>query len=198
MPGLQRVALFPLHLVLFPGGLLPLRIFEPRYQRMVSECLRGDQPFAVAAILDGPEAGGVAVSAPRGTLARIIDWETLDDGLLGLLCEGTTRVAISAVEVESDQLLRASVAPLPETPSQAVPDDLFWLQSLLLELLQRLGPPHDRLAVKAPSAAHVANRLVELLPLPLAEKQALFDTPDALTRLRRLAALIAPGESGSA
>ena len=69
--ALERVALFPLNVVLFPGGLLPLRIFEPRYQRMVAECLREQQPFAVAAILEGPEAGGVALTATTGTLALV-------------------------------------------------------------------------------------------------------------------------------
>ena len=61
--GVERVAVFPLNVVLFPGGLLPLRIFEPRYLRMVSECLRQDAPFVVAAIVDGVESGGIATPA---------------------------------------------------------------------------------------------------------------------------------------
>ena len=69
--NVERVALFPLNVVLFPGGLLSLRIFEPRYLRMVSECLREQRPFAVAAIVAGSEAGGVASTAASGTLAKI-------------------------------------------------------------------------------------------------------------------------------
>lgn len=190
----ERVALFPLSVVLFPGGLLPLRIFEPRYQRMVSECLREQTPFAVAAIAEGPEAGGVARTARSGTLARIIDWERLDDGLLGLLCEGEQRCVLHEVEVERDQLLRARIVRLPPERARPLPAGLDWTAELLLQLLERLGPPYDRLATAPSSADHVAARLTELLPLPLAEKQALFELPDGVARLRRLAELINPAD----
>ncbi|MGD8955803.1 MAG: LON peptidase substrate-binding domain-containing protein [Chromatiaceae bacterium] len=189
---LEQVALFPLNVVLFPGGLLPLRIFEPRYQRMVSECLRRDEAFAVAAIIDGPEAGGVAVTARIGTLARIIDWEQLEDGLLGLLCEGDQSVVLGEIRVEEDRLLRAEIRRLPLTEPHPLPDDLVWLGELLDELLQRIGPPFDRLRMVRPSADHVANRLTELLPLPTAEKQALLELGDGLVRLRRLAGMVQP------
>lgn len=188
----ERVALFPLSVVLFPGGLLPLRIFEPRYQRMVSECLREQAPFAVAAIAAGPEAGGVARTAQSGTLARIIDWEQLDDGLLGLLCEGEQRFVLREVEVERDRLLRARIVRLPAEESQPLPAELAWTVELLRQLLERLGPPYDRLAAASTSADQVAARLTEILPLPLGEKQALFDMPDGAARLRRLAELINP------
>lgn len=188
----ERVALFPLNVVLFPGGILPLRIFEPRYVRMVSECMREQKPFAVVAIVDGPEAGGVASTASIGTLARIIDWEQGDDGLLNLVCEGEQGVAIDAVQAEDDQLLRARVSRLPLPVAQPLPDEFAWAAALLLEVLQRLGEPFDRLAVVDPSADHVANRLIELLPIPLDQKQALLETDGGAERLRRLVALINP------
>jgi hypothetical protein len=194
----DRVALFPLNVVLFPGGLLPLRIFEPRYQRMVSECLRADQPFAVAAIVDGPEAGGTASTATTGTLAHIIDWEQRDDGLLGLLCEGGQRCQLGRVDVEHDQLLRAEVLRLAEPDPLPLPPDLVWLNDLLGELIERLGTPYDRFANAEPSADHVGARLVELLPLPIELRQALFDMSDSVARLRRLAGLIQPGGDESA
>ena len=190
-PG-ERYPLFPLNLVLFPGGLLPLRIFEPRYQRMVSECLRGQQPFVVASIVDGPEAGGVATTAPSGTLARIVDWEQLEDGLLGLLCEGEDMVTLGEVQVEHDSLLRVAVTRRPTLPPQAMPAQFAWMAGLLDELLQRIGPPFDRLSHERPGADQVSARLTELLPLPLAEKQRLFEMPDHVARLRRLAGLINP------
>jgi Lon protease-like protein len=197
-PAVERVALFPLNVVLFPGGLLPLRIFEPRYLRMVSECLREQTPFAVAAIVDGPEAGGVAETADSGTLARIIDWEQRDDGLLGLVCEGGQIFSLGRVTVEHDGLLRAEIVRRLPVEPQAMPDDLSWMTGMLNDLLRRVGPPFDRLVMPSPSADHVANRLVELLPLPLAEKQALFEIPDSLARLRRLTGLIDPRGDGSA
>jgi len=188
--GSEQVALFPLNVVLFPGGLLPLRIFEPRYLRMVSECLRNDRPFAVAAIKDGPEVGGVASTAATGTLARIVDWQQEDDGLLGLLCEGEQVFSLLEVSVEHDQLLRAEVVRRPLAAPQAIPADLSWMAELLEDVLHRMEPPFERLALADPSADHVAARLIELLPLSLAEKQALFDIEDAVQRLRRLCGLV--------
>lgn len=187
-----RFALFPLNVVLFPGGLLPLRIFEPRYLRMVSECLREQQPFVVASIVDGPEAGGVASTASSGTLTRIIDWEQGDDGLLGLLCEGEDKVTLGTTEEEDDTLLRVEVSRLPAAAEQALPDDFAWAAELLDQLLERLGDPYGRLRRDDPSADHVANRLIELLPIPLVEKQVLFDIDDGVQRMRRVAGMINP------
>ena len=196
--NLERVALFPLNIVLFPGGLLPLRIFEPRYLRMVSECLREQRPFAVAAIVAGSEAGGVASTAASGTLAKIIDWEQRDDGLLGLVCEGEQSCSLRDVHVERDQLLRAAIERHPIAAPQAMPDECAWMAELLDELLHRVGPPFDRLLGAQSSADHVANRLIELLPLPIGEKQALFEMQDALARLGCLAGLINPSSDGGA
>lgn len=191
--GVETVAVFPLNVVLFPGGLLPLRIFEQRYLRMVSDCMKQEQPFAVATIIDaGPEAGGVAMTAPVATLARIIDWEQGDDGLLNLVCEGEQRCRITEIEVEPDQLLRGRVARLPENMPRPVPKELGWTARLLHDLLVKLGEPYDRLIHGTPSADHVAGRLIELLPLPLAEKRALFDIDDSVERLQRLSGLINP------
>jgi Lon protease-like protein len=195
--GVGHCAVFPLGVILLPGGLLQLRIFEPRYLRMVSECLRLQVPFVVAAILSGREAGDVAVPAASGTLAEIVDWEQLDDGLLGLLCEGRQKVSIGELSADQDGLLRGSVEPLPAEPPAALPDDLAWMAELLEKLLRQLGPPYDRLLRATPGAGDVADRLVELLPLPLAQKQALFEATGPLERLRRLAGLIDPEGSGA-
>ena len=189
-PRSQRVAVFPLNVVLFPGGLLPLRIFEPRYLRMVSECLKKDEPFVVATILDGRPETDIAVTAATGTLAKIIDWQQEEDGLLGLLCEGQQLCTIGETEVEHDRLLRADVVRQKPVTPQQLPSDMQWAAALLDELLQQLGEPYTRLADADPSADHIAARLVEILPLPLQEKRALFDLPDAIQRLQRLAGLI--------
>lgn len=186
----ERLALFPLNVVLFPGGLLPLRIFEPRYLRMVSECLRSEQPFVVAPIVDGAEAGGVATTAKTGTLARIIDWEQGDEGLLHLLCSGEQCCGIGEVEIEADQLSRARIERLPLTSESRIPDELQWMVELLDELLEKLGEPFDRVHLPDPGAGHVSARLAELLPLPMDEKMALLETLDPLDRLRRLAGLL--------
>jgi Lon protease-like protein len=192
---LEPVAVFPLNLVLFPGGLLPLRIFEPRYLRMVSECLKQDAPFAVATIIDGTsDAGGVSMTASVGTLARIVDWEQGQDGLLELVCEGEQRCRLHDLEAESDQLLRGRAVRLQEPMPRPVPKELAWTEQLLQEVLEKLGGPYERLIHGAPSADHVAARLIELLPLPLDEKRALFDLDDSIERLQRLAGLLQPNQ----
>ena len=84
MDGLSDLPLFPLNAVLFPGGELALRIFEPRYLDLVRECTRQERPFGVCLILDGAEAGAPAMPAAVGTLARIVDFEARTDGLLGI------------------------------------------------------------------------------------------------------------------
>lgn len=188
-----RLALFPLNLVLFPGGLLPLRIFEPRYLRMVSECLKAESPFVVASILDEPEAGGVAMTARTGTLVHIVDWSQGEDGLLHLVCEGRHCCRIGDVDVESDQLLRCRVTLSDPLPERRLPDELVWLSELLDEVLEKLGEPFERLRLPDPGAGHVSARLTELLPLPMVEKLALFETNDVEERLRRLAGLLQSG-----
>jgi Lon protease-like protein len=199
VPREERVAVFPLNVVLFPGGLLPLRIFEPRYLRMVSECVKDQRPFAVATIVDGgPDVGALSMTAPQGTLARIVDWEQGEDGLLGLVCEGEQRCRISDLEAEADHLLRGRVIRLDEPMPRPLPRELEWLGQLLRELLQQLGGPFERLIHGAPSADHVSARLVELLPLPLEQKRALFELEDSVERLSRLGALLQPSFGGEA
>ena len=91
------IALFPLHTVLFPGGPLPLRIFETRYTDMVRRCMREQQPFGVVLIQDGDEAGVVATTATVGCTARIADFHTLHDGLLGISCVGERKFRVQRV-----------------------------------------------------------------------------------------------------
>src|SRR3954466_4107495 len=82
------IPLFPLHTVLFPGGPLPLRIFETRYTDMVRRCMREQLPFGVLMIEEGEEAGDVATTVAVGCSARIADFDTLSGGLLGISCVG--------------------------------------------------------------------------------------------------------------
>ncbi len=100
----QRIALFPLHTVLFPGGPLPLRIFETRYTDMVRRCTREQQPFGVVLIQEGEEAGPVATTATVGCSARIADFYTLQDGLLGIACVGERKFRVQRVWRDADGL----------------------------------------------------------------------------------------------
>ena len=91
----DEIPLFPLRTVLFPDGHLPLRIFEQRYLKMVRDCARSDSGFGVCLIVEGEEAIAPVKTAQVGTLAQIVDWYTLEDGLLGVSVLGTRRFRLT-------------------------------------------------------------------------------------------------------
>lgn len=186
---MKTLPLFPLNTVLFPDGLLPLRIFETRYIDMVRECMRGGwSGFAVVAIRDGAETSAQLQFAEVGTRAEIIDWEQRADGLLGILASGRERVRVLSHQRRADGLLVAEVAPLEDWPAVGLPLEYAPLAGLLDRLLTQLGPPWSQLERRIDDSAWVAGRLIELLPVDLAIKQQLLQEDDPLERLRRLRA----------
>ena len=105
--NIAEIPLFPLRTVLFPGGILPLRIFEQRYLNMVRDCARDDSGFGVCLIREGGEAASEVKTTRVGTLAKIVDWYTLDDGLLGVSAVGSMRFSVDSCWREDDGLLRS-------------------------------------------------------------------------------------------
>jgi Lon protease-like protein len=116
------IALFPLHTVLFPGGPLPLRIFETRYTDMVRRCMRESQPFGVVLIQQGDEAGEVATTATVGCTARIADFHTLHDGFLGISCVGDRNFRVLRVWRAADGLNMGEVSWLPAERELTLPE----------------------------------------------------------------------------
>jgi len=104
--GLADIALFPLQTVLFPGGLLPLRLFEQRYLEMAKGCLREDRPFGVCRIREGQEVGDPATPETVGCLARIAHWDMAQLGVLNIVARGEGRFRILERHVERDGLVR--------------------------------------------------------------------------------------------
>src|SRR5262245_36286093 len=145
MPGLdpQTIPLFPLGVVLFPGGPLKLRIFEARYVDMVGRCMRESLPFGVALLVEGQEAGGPALTAAIGTAARIVDFEQLKDGLLGITALGERSFRILQRERQADGLNLAVVEWLPPPASVGVPAESAHLVKLLQYALPQLEPLYD-------------------------------------------------------
>ena len=126
-----EIPLFPLSTVLFPGGPLQLRIFEPRYLAMVRECARSDSAFGVCLILSGREAGMPAEPAAVGTLARISDFYTLPDGLLGIGAVGGARFRALRTRVREDGLLLGTIELWDDEPAIAVPPEFGLLATIL-------------------------------------------------------------------
>ena len=187
---LEETPVFALNTVLYPGGPLALRIFEPRYVDMVSDRLRRDAPFIVALIRDGSEVGGGAVTRSVGTLARIVDWNRGDDGLLGITALGGRRVQVLATETRPDGLCVATARMLAEEPASAVPGDHRRLVTLLRGLLDQLESTYRHVTPRYDDASWVGYRLSELLPMPLARKQHFLEMEEPLARLRDLTEIV--------
>jgi uncharacterized protein len=188
---MKEVALFPLNTVLFPGGRLPLRIFEQRYMDMAKACLRDGARFGVCLIREGREVGAAAVPAEVGTLARIGAWDMPQLGLLHVTALGEERFRILERRVQRDGLARASIQMMQEDIDSAIPESCSGCVKLIELLIEQQGglfePPH-----RLDSASWVSSRLAEILPLPLPAKQELLELRDARARIERLNALLRP------
>jgi Lon protease-like protein len=180
------IALFPLNIVLFPDGPLPLRIFETRYMDMVRRCMREDQGFGVVLIREGSEVGP-AETYDVGTIAKIMDFNQLPDGLLGLTCVGQQRFHIAKKTLAKDGLNLAEVEWLAPEPAVPVPGRHAHLVELLRTVLPQLGEGYTHIAMRLDDAAWVGHRFAEILPIPLHEKQTLLELDDPVQRLDLLA-----------
>jgi len=178
-----QVPLFPLNTVLFPGGPLPLRIFEPRYLDMVSTCLKGDGPFGVLLIREGGESGP-ATTHSIGTLARITDWYQGSDGLLGVTAVGETRFRLLASHREANGLNIGDVELLPDEAPVPLPDECRAMSGILNSVLDNLGRLYDSIERRMDDANWVTCRFVEILPIDLEQKQICLETCDTAQRLR--------------
>lgn len=186
------IALFPLNMVLFPGGVLPLRIFEPRYLDMVSHCMKNNCPFAVVSITKGQEAGSNAQFTDLGTLAKIVDFDQLQDGLLGITCTATERIVVKQNWHQDDGLNMGTVSLLPAEPKAQIDTSHAQVVRFLRQLLTQEGIRDYRqwLTEDWTDSSWVGYRIAELLPLPIALKIGLLEMEDAPQRLHILARIL--------
>lgn len=185
--------LFPLHTVLFPGGALPLRVFEARYLDMVTDCMKHERGFGVCLIREGSEVGDAASTYDVGTLVSISYFEHRPDGLLGITVNGEQRFRILEQSVRSNQLIHAEVELLPAESACPVPEHCQELAGLLQQILEELAYPYAKLPRHYDDAGWVGARLTELLPLKLEFKQYLLQMDDPRERLERLRAMLESG-----
>jgi len=183
----REIPLFPLNAVLFPGSTLGLRIFEARYLDMVRECARSGRDFGVCLIMHGQEAGEPALPAAVGTLASIVDFDTLPDGLLGISVTGGARFRVQRSRIRGNGLVIGEVRGWPDEPVVPVPLEFSLLPAILERLAEQSGlswrnGPRERYD----DASWVGFRLAELLPLGDAERQHLLEVTDPVERLTAL------------
>jgi len=177
------IPLFPLKTVLFPGGPLRLRIFETRYLDMIGRCMREATDFGVVLILEGSEAGEIASTAPVGTLATIVDFEKLEDGLLGITARGGRRFRVLSMSRQSDGLNVGSIAWHPHEQAAALPERHAVLADVLRQALLNVVGMYPEGEVNYTDAGWVGSRLAEILPFDPVDKQACLEMTDPVERL---------------
>jgi len=204
-PLLHSLPLFPLGTVLFPGGLLPLRIFEVRYLDMIGKCRKADAPFGVVSLTSGSEvrkAGADAESfAAIGTLAVIREFESPQSGLLQIECVGTQRFRVRSNELQKHGLWVAEVEAVNDDVALEIPEDLRHTSTALqrlvgtLEERKRAQGGAVRLPIAEPyrfdDCGWVANRWCELVPMHLELRQRLMELDSPLMRLELVSDLLA-------
>ena len=182
---MRELPIFPLPLVLSPGGELRLRIFEPRYLDLVRDCARSQTGFGICSVLPAPGSDQRGICA-MGCEAKIVDFDTLPDGLLGIQVLGLERFRIQKLQARDDGLSIATVEDIPAEPTLVVPAEYGLLSDIVAGVMgedksQPLG--QDQLD----NASWVGFRLSEVLPLELSERQQLIELTDPIERLRLLA-----------
>lgn len=179
-----EIPLFPLGTVLFPGGQLPLRVFEPRYVDMTKLCLRDNTPFGVCLIREGLEVGTPAAPHGVGCLARIEHWDVPHPNLFALLARGGERFRVLEHTVNAAGLIRAEVELLPP-PDATVAMDAACEEVLRLAI-KRAGEDSVPGPIRLEDPLWVSYRLAEILPITPLERQALLEENDTAVRLGRL------------
>ncbi len=190
----QWISLFPLNTVLFPDGVLPLRVFETRYIDMVRECMKDERPFGVVRILTGAEIGQAAVPDDVGCIAHIAEWDMPEMGVLMLRTVGGQRFRIQEKRVHKDQRIEAMVTMIdddPATPVSAPHADCAKALKSIIDEVNQKGTAEQGVDFISPfsdpprldDASWVANRWCEILPVPLLAKQKLMELEDAQGRL---------------
>lgn len=180
------IPLFPLNTVLFPGALLPLKVFEQRYLEMTKQCLRDSRPFGVCLIREGGEVGEPAMPEGIGCLATIAEWDMQQLGIFHLLTAGGQRFRVLERQTAKSGLITATVELLPDEAAMAVPEEHAACADLLRLIVAQLGEEHFREPFLYKDAAWVGFRLSEVLPLKLIVKQKLLELSDTRARLQIL------------
>jgi len=185
-----ELPLFPLQTVLFPGGLLSLKVFEARYLDLMATCLRETRPFGVVALRSGTEvqrADAKVALAPTGVLAELLEVDSAQAGILQVRCRGTRRFTLEAPHQQGDGLWLAASRTLPDddvvAPASGLHDTVRGLANAIASLKAQGTEPFLQ-PFRFDDAGWVANRWCEILPISLAAKQKLMELTDPLVRLQ--------------
>jgi Lon protease-like protein len=178
-----EIPIFPLGTVLYPGGLLPLRIFEQRYLDLAKFCIRDNAPFGVCLIREGMEVGPVAVPYAVGCTARIAQWDMPHLGLFHLVTHGESVFRILEQWTAKSGLVQAQVELDDPAPPLPLPEEYKDLGTLLQKIITKVGAERFPSPARLDLAGWVGYRLAEVLPLEVETKQRLLEARDPIAAL---------------
>lgn len=181
----ESLPLFPLNTLLVPGTTLPLQIFEPRYLRLIKNCIHNKSSFGIVPIRDGNEVGQPAMIYQFGVTAEITDWDQGDNEMLLISVTGRRKFRVLQTTIEDDQLMQAQVEYLDEEPVVAIPE----AYAELVELYDSLRKHPEVMALNMPEANNASQLgcfLLVLLPLRRPDQISLLALDDPLQRLKSL------------
>lgn len=197
MNKFEEIPLFPLHLVLFPGGRLDLQIFERRYIDLVRSCMKTETGFGICLLKEGEEVikeNSVQKIHRAGTYARIIDWDQLEHGLLGITVEGSAKFAIENFWQAPSGLLMANVqfSEHDSVGKQEIPveEEFTGLTELLLSLENHPLVKDKKLRIDYDNLWDLGWRLSELIPVENEKKQQLLELDDPWERIENIEQLV--------
>ena len=182
----MKIPLFPLPSVVLPGGQLPLRLFEPRYLRMVSDCLKQESGFGICLARPKTDDGEPLKPYPLGTVAKIVDFDQGNDGFLHITVQGEQEFRLIDMQMEPDKLQIGEIELQPQGASFELPSQYSSLSVKLSQILDHLGPHMEFPNRNLDDADWVCNRLLELLPIDAADKYEMLNSFDTLARLKAL------------
>ena len=188
----ERIPIFPLGLVLFPGSALPLKIFEQRYLEMTKTCVRDNSVFGVCRIRQGQEVGAPAEHEQIGCSARISQWEMPHPNLFHLLCLGERVFRVVDVKTEDNGLIVGDVQWLTSDTSGVDTDSFHVCRDVLERVAERAGDTVFAAAPQFDDPEWVSYRLSELLPIDSQRKQALLEQRSTAQRLAAISRMLQP------
>ena len=194
----REIPLFPLSIVMFPGGRFDLQIFERRYIDLVRQCLRSETGFGICLSKSGEETiqknSGQAIYT-TGTYSKIVDWDQLENGLLGITVEGREKSSVSDFWKGNDDILHANVefSEVESADSEPIPleNQFDGLSVLLRKLENHPMVEKKKLVVDYDNLWDLGWRLSELIPIKIEERQKLLEIDDPWDRVKNIERLIA-------
>ena len=197
MKNTNDIPLFPLNIVLFPGGRFDLQIFERRYIDLVSHCMRTGTGFGICLLKSGDKTNGNNLDQTvynTGTYAKIVDWDQLESGLLGITVEGAVKFVAQDFWKEEDDVLHASVefSDIESTEADVIPlgDEYTALSELLRNLEDHPLVAGRNLSIDYSDLRQLGWRLSELIPLGIDVRQELLELNDPVERLSKIEKLV--------